>query len=131
MAIGQPNVDLAAWAAAPYGWTARPASQTTLAAMEIEGRAVELVHARVPIVVIVVEETPKVGCRGDRNTSSGAFVCLSAGLDGANRLSTVLEHPDIRQLVTAIGAVSRRNRIGRPNAVRASVSAGRYTPAPA
>ena len=107
MAIGQPNVDLAAWAAAPYGWIARPAPRTELATLGVEGRAVELVHPRSPIAVVIVED----GAADRSGSSSGAFLFLSAGLEDAFRLSTLLRHPAIQQLVSSLGAVSRRSRL--------------------
>jgi hypothetical protein len=106
LAILRPNVDLAAWAAAPYGWSARPAARNELVAMVAPGRAVELFHARSPVGVVLIE-TP---AAGPTEVADGAFLYLSGGFDDAEKLSSLLGHPTIAQLVSALGAVARRTR---------------------
>ena len=109
LAIGQRNIDLAAWAAAPYGWSARPAQHTEF--VTIGGmRAVELLHPRSPIAVLLVEP-----CKDRRDYEGGAssrgFLCLSAGVRGALQLPALLEHPAIMQLIWALGSVAHRRRL--------------------
>jgi hypothetical protein len=109
LAIGQQNLELATWAAAPYGWTARPARHAEFA--PIGGmRGVELSHPRAPVTVLLVEPYPDRRDYENLGTSRG-FVCLSSGLDGAFQLPSLLEHPAIRQLVCALGSVAHRRRL--------------------
>lgn len=105
MAFGQPDVEVAACLAAPFGWSVRPVPHDELTSLGIEGRAVELGHPRAPISVVLVEAPARRG-----SASSGAFVYLSAGVKDSFRLSALLRNPAICELVSALGDFAKRSR---------------------
>ena len=107
LAVFRRNVEFAAWAAAPSGWSARPACRADLDAIGAAGKAVELTHPDAALPVLLVEQSGSY-----LGTASGAYLHLPSSSSRVLPLLPLCD-PVVQELIRTLGGLARgRERTG-------------------